>query len=93
MTREEYDQKRKELRAKHEMSLKHLAVEYAKSNNPYNVGDIITDHYQTGRITEIKYYTSEERPECVYICDNLTKKGTIKVNDPVTKIYQSNIVK
>ena len=73
---------------------KKLAKEYAFSNNPYKVGDVIQTHFETGKIVNIKWsygYIAGLPSFCVYKCENITKKGTINKRKPFCCIYQTDI--
>lgn len=73
---------------------KQIAKEYAFSNNPYKVGDKITDHISSIRITSISFYSHGwyEIPGCIYTGDNLLKTGAINKREPIRKVHQSNIL-
>ena len=71
-----------------------LGVLYAKSNNPFKIGDIIEDHSGKGKIIKIKYiYKSfnSNLTECVYTCLKLGKHGNPLKGNKKVDIYQSNI--
>lgn len=91
MTTEIFEQKKKELYAQYEQNLLSLIKEYCIANNPYKIGDIVTDHAGSGRIVEIKIYSGRYNPCCIYVCENLTKSGTVNKREPKRNIYQSNI--
>ena len=94
MTQEEYKKRVAELQADHDKALRELKDEYALSNNPYKIGDIIEDHIGKGRITGMhptRTYMGE--PTMLYVVDNLIKKGEINKREPTREIYQSNIRK
>lgn len=95
MNKEEYTAKVNELKEKFKKEEKTLAKEYAFSNSPVKVGDIIKDHANTIRVTEIKFAMSgtftAEFPQCVYYGDNLNKSGQISKRNPIGTIWQSNL--
>lgn len=92
MNKEEYYAKITQLERQHQQALKELGKEYALSNNPYKVGDLICDHIGKGRILSFKVHISfRDLPQIVYRCANLTQKGTINKREPERDIYQSNI--
>lgn len=97
MTKEEYITQRNELLKKHESELKVIAKEFAFSNNPYKIGDIITDHVKSIKIQQIQWsfvsFSSDKLSECVYKGIQLLKNGKPSVKKTGTYIYQSNIVK
>ena len=96
MTLEEYKKKQLDLKADYELACRRLREEYALSNNPYKIGDIIEDHIGKGRIRKVAaiYIAfTDIMPTLVYECDNLTKKGEIQKREPIRRIFQCNIRK
>lgn len=94
MTLDEYKQKKQGLKEAYEKALSDLNRECATSNNPYKVGDVITDHIGSGRIRKVVaiYVDSyDTMPTLVYECDNLTKEGEIQKREPIRRIWQCNI--
>ena len=92
MEKEEYFAKRNQLEKEHQQALRELNKEYALSNNPYKIGDLICDHIGMGRVLSFKLYIGLDKlPQLVYRCANLTQKGTINKREPERDIYQSNI--
>ena len=92
MTQEEYKSKLNEINKDYELKLKSLDKDYAFSNNPFKIGDIVTDHIGSIKIEEIKAYLSRfPYPCCVYYGIELTKKGEPYKKGTKRKIYQSNI--
>ena len=93
MTKEELRERRQTLYVEYENKKKALLIEYAQSNNPYKVGDIIQDHIGKARIEGIDgIYPLIDGTACmVYKCVNLTVKGEINKREPKRKVYQTNI--
>jgi hypothetical protein len=93
MNPEEYKIKLKKLEEEFEYSTKGLRKQYAFSNNPYKIGDIITDNIGTIKIEKISFGSSVNSsfPECVYFGLELTKKLIPKKNEQKRWIYQSYI--
>jgi len=92
MEREEYLRKLKELELSQAKQRKDLAIEYAKLNNPYNVGDIISDHIGTIKIESISFdWGWNNSPQCVYNGVILKKDLTPNKLNKKTSVYQSNI--
>ena len=54
MNKEEYLKAEKVLKEEFEEKRKQLAREFAYSNNPVKIGDIITDHYKTIRVLKFQ---------------------------------------
>ena len=65
--------------------------QYAESNNPYKVGDIISDYYHSIKIVNWRTHISLGTPELVYYGVELKKDGTPNKKQNNTTIYQSNI--
>ena len=77
MNKEEYLKANKALEEECEIKKKHLAREFAYSNNPVKIGDIITDHYKTIRVEKFfcGYNFGYKLPCMFYRGVRLTKKG------------------
>lgn len=92
MTAQEYKQKLEDLNDQYKKDKEKIMKEYALSNNPYKVGDIIRDHMITGRILKISCYVGwHEYPSCRYLCELLKKDGTPRKKYEEVEIYQNNI--
>jgi hypothetical protein len=65
---------------------------YAFSNNPYKIGDFITDHVGTIKIEKIKFSVYFGGSECVYIGTQYNKDGKVSKKQDRNTIYQSNII-
>lgn len=88
MTKEEYQ---KEI-VKLQKMRKELDFQYALSNSPYKVGDIIQDHCHIIKVEEIsmvKRYNGW--PQCIYIGIELTKSLQPKKRQLDTTMYQENV--
>ncbi len=75
---EEYRKGLKEIDNEIEERRRRLAVLFAQENNPYQVGDIVTDHIGSLKIESIKYSRNgyNELPCCIYFGIELKKDGT-----------------
>lgn len=94
MTPEIYKEELKKLKDEVEAKKKLLAKTYAFSNNPYKIGDKITDYSNTIIIDEIRYTMGfHDDPSCVYIGVILNKDGKPNKKGTTAHIYQSNIGK
>ncbi len=92
MTEKEY----KDRLAKIEVAKEELDKEYAYSNNPYKIGDILKDHFHILKVESIKVERKFDswEPECVYCGTQLTTKLEPKKRCGNTSVmYQSNVVK
>jgi hypothetical protein len=95
MTKQQYKDKIKELKASYSISELHIVQEYAYANNPYKVGDIIRDHCHIIKIQTIKFCKpsiGEGFPSCVYHGIELKKDLTPKKNQGSTVMYQTNVL-
>lgn len=97
MLYEEYKQKLEELTFKFDNEKNALAKEFAISNSPYKVGDILQDHYQIIQVESIVWawsYATSSTPECVYCGIRLTKGlKPCKEQDTIARMYQSNVLR
>lgn len=94
MTVKEYKDKYNILKMEFEKKEKLLCIEYATSNDPYNIGDIFEDHIGKIKIESKKvslhgsYYSSPASMK--YYGANLNKNGTINKRYPKRWAYQVN---
>jgi hypothetical protein len=93
MTKEEYNTKLKKFKKDFEDAKLQVAKEYAKSNNPYKIGDVVTDHMGSIKIEKIGFWITAEFPECMYSGIELKKDGTSFKNKKQRTVWQFNIVK
>jgi hypothetical protein len=94
MTPEEFKQKLQELDSEFEKRKRDLNKEYAFSNNPYKVGDIVTDHIGFLKIQTMKHTVSQYNlPQCVYFGIELKKDGTPMKKQTGRGVWQENIIK
>ena len=93
MTKEEYESGLAALEKEYKAKCNELARNYAMSNNPYKVGDILQDHYQIIKVERIGYGTNlRGLPECWYRGTQLTKKlEPKKRQDLDPRMVQSNV--
>lgn len=77
MNKEEFIKAEKALKEDFEEKRKQLAREFAFSNNPVKIGDIITDHYKTIRVLKFLwgYNFGSQMPCMFYRGTRLNKKG------------------
>lgn len=94
MTIQEYKEKLQEIKNEAIKKEQILAVEYAKANNPYKVGDIVTDHVGSIQVERITYTMDINNIPCaVFIGYELNKNGSKKKIDSLRNVYQTNIRK
>lgn len=95
MTKEELDAGIAAIQKRSKQEIIDLQKEYALSNNTVKVGDSIKDKSGAiGIVRKIQVYRGGlggTYPECCYVCDNITKKGTVNKLNPTITIFQSNI--
>lgn len=93
MTKEEYKMKLTALAAEHERKVSALRKEYAQSNNPYKVGDVIEDHIGKGKILNMymSIATPTGTPEMRYNVEELRKDGSPRKRPTQRIVSQSNI--
>ena len=80
-----------DLRIEFDKKLNSIVIEEAKKNNPFKIGDIIKDHYQTGRIIDFKIRSYGNGYEIVYACERLTQKLKPYKSGENAIIYLCNI--
>ena len=92
MEYQEYEDRLRELKVEFEQKKTKLIKEYVDSNNPYKIGDKVTDHACSIIIEKIKYHISLSGFPCaVYYGPELKKDGTPKKNGNKTYVYQTNL--
>jgi hypothetical protein len=95
MTPEEYKSKLTAIKLQFEENKSILAKEYAFSNNPYKIGDIITDHIGSIKIEKIQYTlgweSMKELPYCVYSGITLKKDKTPTKTPNQRTVHQTNL--
>lgn len=93
MTKEEYDLALNELSTEYDKKRREVDRRYAFANNPYKVGDKISDHISTIEIQSINAYVQFGGiPECVYTGIQYNKDGKVSKKQDHKNIYQSNIL-
>tara|TARA_R110000868_G_scaffold348792_1_gene609989 strand:+ start:500 stop:793 length:294 start_codon:yes stop_codon:yes gene_type:complete len=95
MTNEEYKKAYDLIESEFQDKKKQLAATYANSNNPYKIGDVITDHICSIKIDKIKWcYTSwGDNPACmIYYGVELKANGEPTKKQKIRGVHQSNII-
>lgn len=94
MTKDEFNLALNEASEAYKKRKREIYREYAFSNNPYKVGDKITDHAATIEIKGFKVYVGYDGiPECVYNGIQFNKDGKVNKKQDHNTIHQSNIIK
>lgn len=94
MNKEEYLKSKKALEEEFEEKKKQLVREFAFSNNPVKIGDIITDYYKTIRVEKLLcgYHFGSPMPCMFYRGTRLNKKGEpAKREADDNRVSQTNI--
>lgn len=89
MTPKELQKALEQIEKEHEEKRKNVIREYALSNNPYKVGDIIEDHAEKIKITKI--LVSIFHRKCVFEGIRLKKDGTPYKHNTQARIFQDDI--
>ena len=88
MTIEELNGYISEIKKKGDIAINQVRAAYAKSQELYKVGDIITNGTFTVWVKKIGWNLDfKGNPYPIYSGDNLTKKGTVKKVNPKAAIY------
>ena len=76
-------------------NIKKVLLSEAHKHNPYEVGDIIEDHYQIGKIIApiIRCDIERKTYSLYYKCDKYTKKLEPYKKGSEIKIYLGNVVR
>ena len=93
MDKKEYEDRLSALNVEFSAKKKELAKEFALSNNPVKIGDIISDHYKTIRVESFSWGFGFKQPCVYYSGTRLTKKrepAKHKAEDTNSKL--SNII-
>jgi hypothetical protein len=93
MTQQEFDNRLNFIENRYYDATEQLYIEYAKSNNPCEIGDIIEDHVGKGQIIKQKVRQSyfDKYSLMIYECIELKKDGTPKKKETLRTIYQCNL--
>ena len=94
MNKEEFIKTEEAFKEEFEEKRKQLAREFAFSNNPVKIGDIITDHYKTIRVEKLLwgFNFGFKLPCMFYRGTRLNKKGQIAKRDPYdNRVAQTDI--
>lgn len=93
MNKDELKDELTALQVKYEFDRKELFKKFAYANNPYKIGDIVSDHHTTIEIKKIGIYISYGESSCVYTGIQLNKDGKPSKKQDTTTVYQMNIDK
>lgn len=93
MKKEELEFKLKKLEQEYYSSRNKLIKKFCDANNPYQVGDIFTDHIGSIRIEKIQYIFEGIKSMCVYSGGELKKDLTPKKIYASRRAWQGNDIK
>ena len=85
MTYEELRRKCREIQKECEARQKDLKKQFALEHNPVKIGDVVTDHFHTIRVEDMKCYLMSfdpEIPQMTYYGIELKKNGEPKKIQP-----------
>jgi hypothetical protein len=93
-TAEEYRQKMNDINIRVSREQKEVGRQYAFSNNPHSIGDVVTDHIGSIKVEEIKWTIDHGTllPTCVYYGVVLKKDGTPTKKGDRRPVWQSNLI-
>lgn len=91
MNKQEFDYKIAELKEQYKKEEFKIVKEYCDSNNPFNIGDIISDGSKSIVIEKIGYYKGLNAEfTCKYFGIEMLKSGKPNAKGNKDWIYQSN---
>lgn len=94
MTKEDFDVRMSEITQEFDEKREKLWIEFAKSNNIVQVGDVVRDH--TGLIkvegAQVFLPSFSNYPCMRYVGTVLKKDGTLKKRERRRSVFQSNMV-
>ncbi len=93
MTKQDYEGALFNARMQYEAKKKEILIEFCKANNPYQIGDVFTDHLGSIRIEMIQYAQTLGTPCCVYTGLVLKKDKTPTKIIEKRQAWQSNDIK
>ncbi len=89
MNKEQLDKELKALEKDYEEARKAVIRKFIIENNPYEIGDIIRDHYHTIKIESWKYHINSKC--AVYYGVELKKNLEPTKRQDDTRMWQSNV--
>lgn len=93
MTPEIYKKRIDEIEADSKLKKRAVLKEFVDANNPYKLGDVITDTVGSIKIESINYsHNLDLNPCAVFYGSELRKDGKPKVSGDKRFIWQSNII-
>ena len=94
MELEDYKEKLRKLHTQLRLDQNALIKKFVDENNPYKIGDKVTDHIGSVRFDKLQYTVtgSGNIPTPIYIGIELKKDGTPKKRVVVRNVYGSNVL-
>ena len=95
MNLSEYLDKVAEIKAASQKKIYELQLQYALEHNPYQIGDIVTDHIGSILVETISAYTDAryKEPQAMYEGRVLKKDGTPTKKEQYRVVWQMNLIK
>ena len=92
-TFDEYKKRLQVIDNERQKQVNRLNIEFANANNPYTIGDKVTDHNGTILIEKINHTAGayNHLPSCVYFGLELKKDGKPRKDNNKRNLWQSNI--
>ena len=87
----DYTIRKDDLKKRFNKDLESIHIEFAKSNNPYKIGDILQDHYQIIKVTEIGFQVTGGVCVCVYRGYRLKKNLKSYLSEKFSSMWQLNV--
>jgi hypothetical protein len=93
MTKQQYDEQMEQLKNEFNEKKKNVMRYYVAANNPYKIGDIVTDHIGTIKIEKITVGQAFSKYPCaVYFGIELKKNLEPKKSGNKRSVWQTNII-
>ena len=92
MNFKEYENKKNEIQKRAKAEISKLSIEYAMSNWPVSIGDIIKGDKHTIKVEKINISSGiSKKPHCLYSGPRVTKAGKMFKSRENSCIYQYDI--
>ena len=94
MTKEDFDERMSEITQEFNKKKEKLWIEFAKSNNIVQIGDVVRDHISLIKIEGAQVFlpSFSNYPCMRYVGTELKNDGTLKKRETKRSVYQGNIV-
>ena len=94
MTKEDFDERMSEITQEFNKKKKKLWIEFAKSNNIVQIGDIVRDHTGLIKVEGVQLFcpSFSNYPCLRYFGTELKKDGTLRKREIKRSVFQGNMV-